>query len=78
MANKQPKPQLNPGEMFIAILLVLGGAVVMLLSVVYFDVFGLWPALLCFVMGLTTSGFAITAITSGNKAWILLDLVSPF
>lgn len=59
-----------------ASIMILIGVALLLLAIVYASALGWW-ALGVGATGLSTIGFAVKAIATNNRAWILLDLILP-
>ena len=64
--------------MLLALMLILLGLVIVVVTVLNFSSFGIIFAIFTILGGLSTSGMAIMSIVTGKREWILLDLISPF
>ena len=64
------------GLIIISSLIIIGGLILVTLSIVYVGTFGWWSLALG-LSGLGTMGAAIMSIITNDPAWILLDLILP-
>lgn len=67
-----PKPVVRA----VAAVLLAGSIVVMYVVTVNFSTIG-WPAAAFFLGALTTAGFSLASLITGDPEWILLDLIIP-
>ncbi len=61
---------------FVAAIILVIGVALMVIAVTNAVALG-WYALLVFVSGLTSAGFAVVALRTGKPEWILLDMLFP-
>lgn len=77
MAKKHPTPRETDWPLVIvAVIMIVIGAVLVWLAIVNATALGWW-AFVPGLTGLSTITFAVIAIQSNNRAWILLDLILP-
>ena len=70
------KVRRNPFLLFVASILWLCGAVVVIIAVTNFAALGWWAIALA-AGGLSSMGFATASVVTGKPEWILLDLILP-
>lgn len=76
--SRTPEPFISPIMVrVIASVLLAIGLFLVYVAVTNYTAFGIWPALLIGLSGVTTAGFATASIITASPTWIMLDLILP-
>lgn len=75
--QKPISKRLDPVATIIAIVILLMGMALVILGCLYVQIFGWIVATIIIVSGLSSVGLSVTAIITGKREWLLIDLILP-